>query len=256
MSGVLAFGDDGSAGADRCWEWIANHRWDGWRLEVVTADPPADMHPIEAEVAKLHTWEPESPRQTDDLGFSSVDYLRCEIDPRVALISRPWDLVAVGPRGSSLLESLGLGSTADWLVREPASPVLVARQPGPVKKVLVAADGSPHARQAIETLASLPWVRGVAARVVTVADGQVDVEAASSSATARLSEAGADADSAILEGKPSDAVIEEIQRVEPDLVVMGATGNSGFRRLVLGSTTADIAGSVDRSILVAHATED
>jgi nucleotide-binding universal stress UspA family protein len=37
------------------------------------------------------------------------------------------------------------------------------------------------------------------------------------------------------------------------LVVMGARGRGGIKRLVLGSTTAAVAGSTDRSLLVAHA---
>lgn len=253
MTRVLAFGDDRSPGADGCWEWITSHHWQGWRLEVITAEPPADMHPIEEEESTLHTWEPEDPRRPDDRGFSSVDHLRAKIDPRLALISKPWDLVAIGPRGTGMLKSLHLGSTADWLVREPASPLLVARQPDPVEKVLVAADGSPHSQRAVETLVALPWLEGVAVHVVSVDDGRVDVEAALSSVDAILSKSGVDVDSATSRGSATDAIVEEIERTEPDLIVLGAKGRGGFRRLIVGSTTAAIAGSVDRSILVAHA---
>lgn len=256
MTRVLAFGDDRSPEADRCWEWIVAHRWEAWRLEIVTADPPADMHPVEAEAAELHAWDPEEPRAAEGIGFESVENLRAEIDPRLALISRQWDLVAIGPRGAGRLKTLHMGSTADWLIREPASPVLVARQTGKVARALVAADGSTHSMRAIETLASLPWLDGVAVRVVAVDDGRVDTDSAVEQATSILVPAGADVDSAIPTGKPTNALLEAIESHGPDLVVMGVRGLGGIKRLVVGSTTGAIAGSTDRSILLAHASPE
>lgn len=252
MTRTLAFGDDRSSGADTCWGWIVNQGWEGWNLEVITAEPPADMHPVAPEDAELHRWDPDEPRDPGDQRFDSVTHLRAEIDPRVALIARTWDLVAVGPRGHGLLKSLHLGSTADWLLREPASPLVIARRSGAVARVLLAADGSAHARRAIETLASFPWIEGVNVRIVTVDDGRAD-PAALLGATETMSSAGAEIDSAILTGSPTQAILDEIDESGPDLVVMGARGLAGIKRLVLGSTTAAVARSTDCSILVAHA---
>jgi len=253
MTRVLAFGDDRSAGADRCWEWIVSQRWDGWRLEVVTADLPVDLHPVEPDEARLHPWDPESPRQPIGRGFVAVEHLRAEIDPRVALIARKWDLVAVGPQAEGWLEALRLGSTADWLLREPASPLVIARQSEPVKQVLLAADGSPHAARAANTLASLPWLDGTAVRIVAIDDGRTDTENAINDASESLSATGAELETVTRRGRPTNVIIEEIEKTRPDLVVMGARGGGGIKRLVLGSTTAAVAGSTDRSLLVAHA---
>lgn len=253
MTKVLAFGDDRSPEADRCWDWIIAHDWEGWRLEIVTADPSADMRPVEPEEAELHAWRPEEPRAAEGHGFDTVENLRASIDPRLALISRPWDLIAIGPRGSGMLKSLHLGSTADWLIREPASPVLVARQVAKVARALVAADGSAHSMRAVETLASLPWLREVTVEVVAVDDGRVDVDAAVEHSVAVLSSTGAAIETATLTGKPTKALIGRIETSQPDLVVMGVRGLGGVKRLVVGSTTAAITGSTDRSVLVAHA---
>jgi nucleotide-binding universal stress UspA family protein len=255
MSHVLAFGDDRSAEADRAWKWITGHRWAGWSLEIVSADPPADMHPVEAEEATLHPWEPDDPRDASGAGFDTVQHLRADVDPRVALISKPWDLIVIGPRGSGMLKSLHLGSTADWLLREPVSPLVVARQPGPVRKILVATDGSPHARRAIHTLASFPWLEDTGVTVVTVAERRVDADAALAEARETLAVTGADVETNVLEGGATHAIIEEIDDQQPDLIVMGARGHGRLRRMVVGSTAAAIAGSIDRSILVAHAVE-
>ena len=37
---LLVLGDAGSTGADVAWLWVCNHRWPGWRAEVVTAERP------------------------------------------------------------------------------------------------------------------------------------------------------------------------------------------------------------------------
>jgi nucleotide-binding universal stress UspA family protein len=255
MTPVLAFGDDRSAGANKCWEWIVNQRWDGWRLEVVTAESSADLHPVEPEEARLHSWEPEAPRQAADKGFVAVEHLRADIDPRVALIAKTWDLLAIGPNADGRLKALRLGSTADWLLREPASPLVIARQEEPVNDVLLAADGSPHVRRVIDTLASLPWIEGVVVRIVAIDDGRTDTEIAVNEASTTLSAAGAELETVTRRGRPTNVIVEEIERTEPDLVVMGARGRGGFKRLVLGSTTAAVAGSIDRNLLVAHAGE-
>lgn len=253
MSPVLAFGDDRSAEADVCWDWVAGHSWDGWNLEIVTAEAPEDMHPVPEEEAELHVWEPPRPRNAGGLGFSSVEHLRAEVDPRLALISRPWDLVAIGPRGSGLLKRLHLGSTADWLLREPTSPLVIAHQPGPVRRVLFAADGSLHAGRALECLVSLPWITDTTVHVVAVQDGRIDAETAAANAEKVLTALDVDAASVIRSGRPTHTILDLCRELAPDLVVMGARGISGLKRVVIGSTTAAVAGSTDHSILVAHA---
>lgn len=253
MTPVLAFGDDGSEPADRCWSWIASHQWSGWDLEVVTAQPAEGMQPVPPELAELHPWQPESPRPGEQVGFGSVTHLTAEVDPRVALIARDWDLVAIGPRGRGLMKRLHLGSTADWLLREPTSPLVIARSPGPVNRVLVADDGSVHARRAIETLVGLPWVDRVSATLLVVDDGRVDTAAVTESAASRLT--GLAADVVVRRGEARAVIVEEIDQTTPDLVVMGARGDRGLRRLFLGSSASAVASSTDCSLLVAHARE-
>lgn len=256
MTPVLAFGDDHSGGADACWQWIVSQRWDGWRLEVVTAQPPADFHPVPPEETELHPWKPDDPRPVHDGGFTEVEYLRAEVDPRVALIARNWDLVAVGPRGEDWLETVRLGSTADWLLRQPTSPLVIARKSAPVRRVVLAADGSAHAKRSVESLSRLPWIEGVVVRVVVVDDGRVEPEKALDQATETLSASGVQLETVTRSGKPTDVLVEEIDAIEADLVVMGARGHGRIKRLVLGSTTLAIAGSTECSLLVAHAEDD
>ena len=256
MSPILAFGDDKSAEADICWTWIQSQNWDGWRLEVVTAEPHPDLTPVDPEEVVLHPWQPEQPRGSVGASFLQVEHLRAEIDARLALISKSWDLVAVGPRGEGLLKGLHLGSTADWLLREPSSPLVIARRPETVRSILFAADGSIHARRALETLIKMPCVKGLDIRVVTVDDGHADCEAAQEEAVAALSDAGAQVRGDIHQGRPKRSILEEIEKVRPDMVVMGARGIKGIKRLVVGYTTAAVVHSTDCTLLVAHADTD
>lgn len=255
MSRTLAFGDDGSDGADRCWDWIGSHTWAGWRLELVTTGAPADMHPVVAEDAELRRWEPDRPRDVAELGFESVEYLRAELDPRVALIAQEWDLVAIGPRGSGILKAFHLGSTADWLLRQPVSPLLIARRGERVQRIMVCADGSDHALRAIETLAALPLLTGASVTVVAVDDGRIDPRSAIDTASDLLAPSGASIEEVVRRGLPTRVIPAEIGQTRPDLVVMGARGLAGLKRLVLGSTTSAVSRSPDVSLLVAHARE-
>lgn len=122
-----------------------------------------------------------------------------------------------------------------------------------MRQVLAAADGSPHAQSAIATLAALPWIGDAVVRVVSVADGRVDPEAALRDASATLSAKGVEPELVTRQGNVTSSVVDEIEQTSPDLVVMGARGRGSIRRLVLGSTAAAIAGSTDCSLLVAHA---
>ena len=91
---------------------------------------------------------------------------------------------------------------------------------------------------------------------MTVADRGIDTESARESAEHALSGSGADVETVTRTGRPTRAIVAEVDEADPDLIAMGVRGLGGIRRLVVGSTTAAIAGSVHRSLLVAHATED
>ena len=93
----LVFGDDGSPGADVAWLWINEHRWLGWRLEVVTATGVALGEP--------HSWTEPVPcrRPFAEAGFDSHLSRRPEQDPRLALCA-DGELLVVGGRGRGLPE--------------------------------------------------------------------------------------------------------------------------------------------------------
>lgn len=249
---TVVFGDDLSPGADVAWLFVNTQRWPGWRLEVVTAEPPTAPGIVLApEMTALRPWEPPHPRAASaEAGFAEVANLTAIGDARVVL-SRESDLLVIGPRGHGLLKALHLGSTADWLLLHPPAPVLIARDTRRVQRIVVCADGSPHADRVADVLAGLPWVAGADVLVLVVDDGRVDVAAAGGSVTRRLAATGASVEVRVVHGPTIATIHAVIAEVAPDLVALGTRGLTGLRRLRLGSTASAVARTAPCSVLVA-----
>ena len=176
---VLAFGDDGSPGADIAWLAINSHRWPGWHLQVITAHMVETLGPpLPPEETRLHESNSPQPRHAfAEAGFVDVKYLTARSDPRLVLMV-DCDLLVIGPRGPGLLKALHLGSTADWLLNHPPAPLLIVRHGRPMNSAVVCADGSRHVDKAIDALTCLPWIGQLRVTVLSIDDGRIDVEAA------------------------------------------------------------------------------
>jgi len=258
--GWLVVGDDRGEASATLWGWVAAQPWPGWRVTAVTARPRADR--LVEERATPHAWSPEPPRELPD---NHVEHLLAEADPRLVLDGYDdADLVVVGPRGRGLLKRLGLGSTAEWLVssHRPLTPVLVARGTEPVQHVLVCADGSPDANDAIGTLARLPLLEGARVTVLGVDTLERREGDAVSEAAHLLRDAGAGEVRTLLVGAVPMTVTFDVRptilgmvdKIEPDLVVVGTRGLGGLRRAVLGSTAEAVVHHATCSVLVGRAT--
>jgi nucleotide-binding universal stress UspA family protein len=258
--GRLVVGDDSSARADVVWLWVNNHRWPGWLISVVTARPPAEWTPLPPERTHLHPWEPPHPRAILAGGTETrVEHLLAEADPRIVLDSVPdATLVAIGPHGGNRL-GLHIGSTAEWLLHRPTTPLVVIRSARPTRRVLVCTDGSSHARRAAEAAATLPWIGQCEVRVLAVRTGSGDVDGGVADAVAALRAGGAEPTALILDreaypaghGDVRGLLLEEMTTSGTDLVALGTAGSGGWRRAVLGSTASAIVHRAPCSVLVA-----
>lgn len=257
----LVVGDDGSAAADVIWLWVNNHRWPGWRISVVSAKVPQVGPPVGAARTTLHPWEPPHPRQLFTADDVEVEHLFAEMDPRLALDScADAALVAVGPRGRGPLKHLHIGSTTEWLLgaRRPLAPLVVVRSAKVTKDVLFCADGSAHARSALEALMSLPWLTTCRVSVLGVNDGRNMTEAAVEQAVAVLREHGAGhVEHDVIEALPITAefdvrsvILGALSERSPDLVALGARGTGGIRGLLVGSVAAAVVQHASCSVLV------
>lgn len=257
----IAFGDDRSAGADVAWRWITAQRWPGWTVDVIRVTEPDPSIEALFSHEPLHQETPADPRTApEETGLAGVRHLTTAYDPRIILgEQQSAALTVVGARGRGLLKTMHIGSTAEWLMRCPAGPLLVARLDTPVQRVLVCVDGSPHADAAVEALLRMPWVDGVEVSVLSVSEAHdLGAEQARRSA-ARLGAAGARVEVAVVEPdpmaitiNPTASILFALDSRKPDLVVLGTKGRTGLSRVFIGSVAGAVAHSAECSVLLAR----
>ena len=172
----------------------------------------------------------------------------------------PDDLLVVGARGLGAVRGAVLGSVSAYCLRHARGPVAVIR-PGVTPavaargRVVVGVDGSEDAVRALSWAAEEARLRDATLVVVHawslpaiavpyIADPAPIRDAAGELVEAALSGAGVDAATedvqvCVVTGSPAAAVLEMAEHA--DLVVVGSRGRGGFRGLLLGSVSHQVA---------------
>jgi nucleotide-binding universal stress UspA family protein len=129
-------------------------------------------------------------------------------------------------------------------------------------KILLAVDGSPHSDAAVHEVISRPWPQGSVVRIVSavqpytppvteivlagatlesITRQQTEQAAQLTSQVAEsVRQAGLEVETAVRQGDPRSAIVDEASEWRADLIVLGSHGRTGIKRLLLGS----VAGSV------------
>jgi len=185
------------------------------------------------------------------------------------------ELIVVGTHGNTGVSRFLLGSVASTTIRHAPCDVLVVRgQPlrAPFARPLVATDFSPAA---VKALARAPDVLAAGAAIEVVHAWQLP--AGSWGATllgqarfpwstvrdAVLASVRSQADKLVappghalhvelVQGPPAQVITGTAERGGHDLIVVGAHGNRGFRRLLLGSVAESTVRHAPCSVLVVH----
>lgn len=162
------------------------------------------------------------------------------------------DMIVVGKRGEAADFAKGhLGSNLERIARSAKCPVLVAaRAFAPVEKVLVAFDGGPSARRAIDYIATSPLYAGLSVVVVSVGDAAPTITGNLADAQTRLVNAGFDVEVRQVAGQPEKVLGAMVEAEGFDLLVMGAYGHSRIRSLIIGSTTTEMIRSCKVSMML------
>jgi nucleotide-binding universal stress UspA family protein len=144
-------------------------------------------------------------------------------------------------------------------------------------RILLAIDGSPHSQAAVDEVARRPWPSKSQIRVMSVIQPYVPPatefvlagstfedmrqQQASSAeeiidrAAELLKKAGLSAETAVREGDPRSAIVDEADEWGADLIVVGSHGLTGLTRWLLGSVAQAIVGHAPCSVEVVRQRE-
>lgn len=174
------------------------------------------------------------------------------------------DVIVLGWRGHGAVRRFLVGSVSRGVVRDARCAVLVVRRrQREVRRIVVGVDGSANAQRAVGLLNRLPAPRGGHVTLVSAidhmevpshplapraaaatlvaevkrinADSMAQAEKALASAEAALTGAGWRVRTRVTVGAPLRELLAIVDSADADLLVVGARGVSGMRRLLLGS---------------------
>lgn len=288
---------DGSRSADKARDLVAALPWQtGDHVRIVSVAPTVSTR---LRAARTATVEPDGDdpgqqvmrihQEALDTAEREIRSARSDIAIEAVLLrgraasvivdqarAMEADLIVVGHRGRSRWELALLGSVAAEVVDRASCPVLVARDErlGPV---ILADDGSPHARSAECVLSEWPLFSGLPITVVTVTDDGFPYASAVApllyaetmtgynealeaerrttqeecqAAAGRLREAGFKTTVQVRTGDPADQIITSAREHRAGLIIVGTRGQTRLRRLILGSVARKILLHAPCSVLV------
>src|SRR5829696_2448851 len=140
-------------------------------------------------------------------------------------------------------------------------------------KILLAIDGSEHSGAAVEAVAARPWPPGTIVRVLSAVERVVppatevwydaggSLEQAREALTKRADQltagvaekvraAGLTAETAVRDGDPRSAIVDEAEAWDADLIVVGSHGYTGLKRWLLGSVAQSVVSHAPCSVEV------
>lgn len=181
------------------------------------------------------------------------------------------DLVVIGSHKKGLVEKILIGSTTEKVVRYSKKPVLVIKgsEPSFTRRVVIAYDFSKTAERTVEF--SLRFLKPFKVKVeILHIDEPIEIPIVEKIGKAlyekyreekkvyikrleeRFASAGFSVETSFVSGKdPSREITEHIRKLKDvDMVIMGSRGLSGLKRIVLGSTSAEVFKKVEVPILI------
>lgn len=193
----------------------------------------------------------------------------------------PADLVVVGGRGLGGVRGFLLGSVSQTVARHVHCPVLVVKgRARPLASVLIATDGSDGANEAIRFLLSLPLVRNTKVRLLSAVEStpypasapkmiraqlkgmiaqlererRAQVEKVLDRAARELKTKVTRLTRSMPIGHPAREIVAAAASFDADLVVVGARGLGGMKRLLLGSVSERVLHHARCPVLIVKGT--
>lgn len=173
-------------------------------------------------------------------------------------------LLSIGSRGLDALDRFMLGSVSNHAIHHaPCSVLVVKETPRPVRRILLAIDGSPASDKAVRFLIRYvnPAPDGPDREPVMVTIAHVmpflkypELREAGNMLVQRyvdkVAKAGFQVGESMKLGKPADEILTEAKREKVDLIVTGAKGLGAIGRVLLGSVSTRVVQHAACSVLV------
>ncbi len=135
------------------------------------------------------------------------------------------------------------------------------------QKIVVAYDGSPHSKRALDMAIDIARKYGSRLYIIEVVDpaaliglgvspvpqtvlDQLYQKAKSDIEEARKRAADLETEGQVLEGDPATSILEFVDKVKADLLVSGSRGLSTLKRLFLGSVSSRLVSEARIPVLV------
>jgi nucleotide-binding universal stress UspA family protein len=178
-----------------------------------------------------------------------------------AAAKRNADLIVIGRHGHRGLAKALVGEIAAKVIARAACMVLVVPRAATItyRNILVATDGSAHATAAVAEAIAIAKRRGshLIALSATPDESERAEAAAFAQRAVEMAQAqGVSAEPVTPEGRPAAAIVETAGGRGVDLIVMGAYGRTGLKKLLMGSATETVIGTAGCAVLVVRATEE
>lgn len=121
------------------------------------------------------------------------------------------------------------------------------------RRILVGTDGSDTAARAVDRAAEL--ARATGAQLTVLSAGRpAAARAVVDREVERIAASGLEVGGVVVDSDPSSALLEEAERGDHDLVVVGNKGMAGARRFLLGSVPNKVSHTLERSLLIVRTT--
>ncbi len=150
--------------------------------------------------------------------------------------------------GEKKAQQKGVSTKLESIVRSVHKPILVVnrafKQP---KNVMLAYDGSPACKKALDMIASSPLFKSTTCHIVHVGE---DAESLLRSAAELLKDTGIATTTKQLGGKVDEALADYQAENDIDLMLMGAFSHSRFREILWGSFTAKMLAKTRKPLLL------
>ncbi|MBX3302393.1 MAG: universal stress protein [Nitrospira sp.] len=173
-------------------------------------------------------------------------------------------LLSIGSRGLDALDRFMLGSVSNHAIHHaPCSVLVVKERPRPVRRIVLAIDGSAASDKALRFLMRqinpTPDGPDRAPMLVTVVHAMPylkypEVKEAGKRLMQRygdkLARSGFQIREALRLGKPADEILSVAKREKADLIVTGAKGLGAIRRVLLGSVSTRVVQHAHCGVLV------